>query len=508
MREIIEFNLDNVDSVSQTTDLYAGRIATANAMKKLAKVDSEVTVVIMAYNRLEKTKRCVESVLKYTNDVDYDLILIDNGSSDGTFEYFKTIEHEKLRIVRVTKNVGTVPPFCMMDLNWFSDYLAIVNNDLIVTENWLKNLLTVAKSDPKIGMVNPLSSNTSNCQVMNFDFSSYEEMQEIAKEFNVSDPRKWEERLRLITLGTLYTKPCLYAIGWPNFDPGFYHDFSDDDITFQIRRAGYKTILAGDTWIHHDHNIKALEDKDETEFKNSLSYGKKNFSEKYFGVDAWDDASNYIFPYLQDSIFPPCNNENIKILGIDVKSGTPLLDVKNLVRRFEVFNPETHAFFRNSKYHLDLSTICNGSVVCDRIDYLYNSFAPNYFDYIVIGENVNKYAEPARVMQDAFALLKNGGQLYFSLKNTFDFKTLLAILGYQVGFDEMPIHCSLNDFNEIMLNTVGRPVEALVNVGHQIDDNLKSDVIQLLNGIVLQNENKDFTIRKLFIDNYWLRVVK
>ena len=212
---------------------------------------------------------------------------------------------------------------------------------------------------------------------------------EKANVFNVSDPQKWEERLRLITLGTLYTKPCLYAIGWPNFDPGFYHDFSDDDIAFQIRRAGYKTILAGDTWIHHDHNISALEDKDVTEFRNSLSYGKQNFSDKYWGVDAWDDASDYIFYYLRDKMLPPEDNKDVKILGIDVKCGTKLLDVKNLVRKFDVFNPETHAFFRDSKYDIDLRTVCNGSVICDRTEYLYNSFAPNYFDYIIIGEHIN-----------------------------------------------------------------------------------------------------------------------
>ena len=57
MREIIEFNLDNVDSVAQTTDLYDGRISTANAMKKLSKTDSEVTVLVMAYNQLEKTNK-------------------------------------------------------------------------------------------------------------------------------------------------------------------------------------------------------------------------------------------------------------------------------------------------------------------------------------------------------------------------------------------------------------------------------------------------------------------
>ncbi len=508
MREIIEFNLDDAEAIEQTTDLYTGRVAATKAMKKISKIDSEVTIIVMAYNRLEKTKRCVESVLKYTTDVDYDLILIDNGSNDGTFEYFKSIEFGKLRIVRVTKNISAGMPYCLMDLNWFSDYVVGIANDIVVTENWLSNLLTVAKSDTKIGMVNPVCSNTSNLQTLNFDFSTYDEIQEKAKKLNVSDPRKWEERLRLITLGTLYTKPCLYAIGWPNFDVGFFHDFVDDDITFRVRRAGYKAVLAGDTWIHHDHNIRAGEDKDPVEFRNSIFCGKQNFRDKYFDVDAWDDVNRYISPYLKGKILPPEDSENVKILGVDVRCGTPILDIKNMIREFSAFNPETHAFFRDSKYDIDLRTVCNGSVICDRIDYLYNSFAPNYFDYIVLGENVNEYAEPAKLIQDAFSLLKKGGQLYFSYKNTFDYKTLLAILGYRVDFYDAPLHCSLEDFYGVLQNSVGVTFDVLVNVFHEIDSDLKTDLSDILDTIVSQDENKDIIKKKVFIEKYWLRIVK
>ncbi len=508
MREIIEFNLDDAESIEQTTDVYNGRIATANAMKKLSKIDSEVTVLVIGYNRLEKTKRCVESILKYSKNVDYDLILLDNGSTDGTFEYFKSIEFDKLRIVRISKNIGTVPAYCMMDLNWFSDYLVSVANDLVVTENWLSNLLTVAKSDPKIGMVNPICSNTSNYQGFNFEFSDYDDMQEKAKKMNVSDPKKWEERLRLITLGTLYSKPCLYAIGWPNFDVGFFHDFSDDDVTFKIRRTGYKTVLATDTWIHHDHNISAGEDKDPVEFRNSIICGKQNFRDKYFGVDAWDDVSNYVFLYLKGRLLPPVDSENVKILGVDVKCGTPILDIKNMIREFSVFNPETHAFFKDSKYDIDLRTVCNGSVICDRIDYLYNSFAPNYFDYIILGESVNSYAEPGKLIQDAFSLLKDGGQLYFSYKNTFDIYTLLKCVGHEIDIPETSMHCKVDDFSGVIESCVGATVELVSVQCHETDDSVKQFLNTVLDVSMPQQANKDLIMTNLNINKYWLRIVK
>ena len=150
-------------------------------------------------------------------------------------------------------------------------------------------MLRCAESDPRIGMVNPVSSNVSNFQNVEFAFASLEEMQRKAAEHNVSDPRKWHERLRLVTLGTLYKRECLDMIG--KADYGFFHDFVDDDLTFRVRRAGYKAILVRDVFVHHDHDL--MKDRDPDEFRESLEKGRLNFKEKYFGVDAWDDASNY-----------------------------------------------------------------------------------------------------------------------------------------------------------------------------------------------------------------------
>lgn len=508
MKQIYEFDLSNVEPMEKTFDIYQGRTIVSQKLQQISKIDSEVTVIIMGYNRIKKTKRCVESVLKYTSDVDYDLILVDNGSSDGTFEYFKTVEHNKLRIIRLNKNMGAALPSCLLDLNWFANYMVAVPNDLIVTENWLSNLLTVAKSDAKIGMVNPVCSNTSNLQCVNFEFSDYDDMQEKARRMNVSDPKKWEERIRLITLGALFKKDCMYALGWPNADIGFAHDFGDDDITFRVRRMGYKAILAGDTWIHHDHNIRAGEDKDPVEFRNSIICGKQNFRDKYFGVDAWDDVNNYIFPYLKGKLLPPTDPENVKVLGVDVKCGTPILDIKNMIREFSVFEAETHAFFKDSKYDIDLRTICNGSVICDRIDYLYNSFAPNYFDYIVLGECLNNYAEPGKLIQDAFALLKEGGQIYFPYKNTFDIYTLLKCVGHEISVSETPMHCKVEDFCEIIGSGVGSDVELISAQFHETDDSVKQFLNSVLDVSMPQNANRDSTLTNLNIDKYWLRIVK
>lgn len=445
MDKIIEIEVDKDIVRGSAETLHEGRKLAAEQSLSGRKFQSDVTIWIQAYNRLEKTKHCVESVLQYTADVDYDLLLVDNGSEDGTFEYFKSIEFTKKTIIRISHNIGTAFPGGVVPLNMISKYLVILNNDLIVTRNWLTNMLKVMESDEMIGMVNPVSSNTSNLQNVDLSYSDFDDMQKKAEMYNQSNPIMWEERLRLITLGTLLRKECIYAVGWPYNDVGFLHDFSDDDLTFRVRRAGYKAVLARDTWICHDH---PAETRDPVQLSKSLRLGRENFKEKWSGVDAWNDVNNYILPHIGNKI-KRIELKKANILGLDVKCGTPILDIKNKIREYGVFETETAAFCQDEKYMADLKSICNGIVACDREEYIRDSFPIGYFDYIIIGQDINQYHEPQKVLMDAYSMLRNSGQLIFTLKNTYSIYSLFILCGMANACD-----------GEFAYNY---PVEAFVN---------------------------------------------
>lgn len=423
--EMPQYKKDAVDLISTRKSIVDGYM-------KGQKV--EATVLVMAYNRLNKTKNCIDSILKNTHDVSYKLLLVDNGSDDGeTFDYFKSVKHPYKTVLRLSKNYHFSYLFFYEYEHLEGRYFVSVNNDQVVTPRWLSNMIKCAKSDPRIGIVTPLSSNTSNLQCVNFHFSDYDEMQAIAEQMNKSDPKKWHERLRLITLGTLFTRECLSTIGWPIVDPAFIHDFGDDDLTFRVRRTGYKAILAKDTWIHHDHNLSAGEDKDIREFQESLTVGRENFKEKYMGIDAWDDVNNYPEEFL-DYIGKP-KTMRPRILGIDVKCGTPVLEIKNRLRMYNIFDAEISAFSQNEKYELDLKTICDGTVACDREEFLADYFPNAYFDYIFIDKYINAYHEPQKILRDAISMLKPDGKLYLKLKNSYNLYTFLNSLGYRSAVD-------------------------------------------------------------------------
>ena len=75
MRDFIEINTDRMDPPKVGDGLYENRTALVEMQEDVP----EVSIIVQAFNRLEKTRRCVESILSHTKNIDYELILLDNG---------------------------------------------------------------------------------------------------------------------------------------------------------------------------------------------------------------------------------------------------------------------------------------------------------------------------------------------------------------------------------------------------------------------------------------------
>lgn len=461
-----------------------------------------VSVVVLAYNNLEKyTKTCVECILKYTTNIDYELVLIDNGSNDGTLEYFKSVVHPNKKVVRITKNIGSGYGGYQSFKQATGKYVVFVANDLYVTKNWLSNMLKCMMSDYRIGMVNPVSDYVSNYQSVDLGYTDFDNMQLKAEAYNVSSPSKWEERLRLITLGTLYKRECLDMIGISDY--GFIHDFGDDDITFRVRRAGYKAILCKDTFISHAGKIT---DKGQELMQQSLEKGRVAFREKYHGIDAWDDVNNYEVNMLKLVELESIKRmDHPKVLGIDVKCGTPILEIKNKLQYAHVFDTELSAFSTDAKYWLDLKTICQGDVVVDRIEYIGESFEENSFDYILLGEYLNFYHNPYKLLDSLLKLLKGSGTLLIKLTNTQDIGIFLSILGFEVNREIDSIsYLEVNHLNHYLLSR-GYKIKHTLAEQHNLNKMTKAFTQNLIRNTE-EVKNKEEVINRLIIKEYAIEI--
>lgn len=462
------------------------------------------SIVVLGYNRLQKTKYCVECILKYTVDISYELILIDNGSDDGTYEYFQSVLHDKKIIIHVTKNIGISFPLRSVKNIYTGKYLIFLSNDIYVTTNWLKNLLTCLESDPQIGFVMPVSNNVSNLQEVDLGFQSFEDMQTKAAKFNKSDPSKWEERMRLITVVSIYKREIIDLVG--DNDCGFVHDFIEDDIAMRIRRAGYKMVLCKDTFICHDHDFRHIEDKNAAQFQKSLISGRNNFLEKYHGIEPWDDICNFETGLIQMLSMENFRSAHIvNGLCINVRCGTPILEIKNSFRRHKMKNKlEIHAFTTNAKYFYDLQTVAE-TVSCDRLDYLEEYYSQESMDVILLGEPINLLPNPIIVLRKLLNLLRKKGQLIFKLKNVYDIQNFLVTLGFQECNDlENPSHLTCSELNNLFKSWKIGNAQNMAE--HHVFSKQEMDMIQN----IIQNlhvENMEVLKSQLLVKDYLYRII-
>lgn len=108
-------------------------------------------IVIPTYNRLEFTKQCFNALFQYTDfDLIHKLIVFDNFSTDGTYQYIKNLGYNVIQGLFINAN------FC---LNIFTDlyrnlslqYLIKLDNDIVVKKDWLYICYGFLRKHPKTG---------------------------------------------------------------------------------------------------------------------------------------------------------------------------------------------------------------------------------------------------------------------------------------------------------------------------------------------------------------------
>jgi len=110
------------------------------------------SVVVPCYNGLPYTRLFVESLRRNT-DYPYELIVVDNGSTDATPEYLASLP--AARVVRLEENSG-VPEALNRGIEAAQGaYVAVCNNDLILTRGWLGTLVAGLEDSPEAGIVCP-----------------------------------------------------------------------------------------------------------------------------------------------------------------------------------------------------------------------------------------------------------------------------------------------------------------------------------------------------------------
>ena len=245
------------------------------------------SIVLLAWNQVAYTKLCIESVFRHTH-APFELILVDNGSSDGTPEYFREVRaaNPNVKIVLNPKNLGFAKG-CNQGLAAANgEYVCFLNNDTIVTEGWLETLQWWAEIEPHVGIVGPVSNRVAGIQrISPVDYDEEDMTAEgIARieaygtRYKAANREQSVFVNRIIGLCLLVKRAVVERIG--GFDTRYgTGNFEDDDLCFRARVAGYKIVIARDVFIHH-YGSKTFEGN-KVDYTATLERNMERFLKKW-----------------------------------------------------------------------------------------------------------------------------------------------------------------------------------------------------------------------------------
>lgn len=340
----------------------------------------DVSIMIMAYNKLEYTRTCVESVLKnIPSGLNYELILWDNGSSDGTQAYFESLKPHKLLESRNNWSVGNLSHRVFEGKYCFS-----ISNDVIVLPNAIENMLKCIQSDDRIAFVVPSTPNVSNFQTIPADYQNFDELLLFAKKNNSSSPYRWEERVRLCDPVSLVKSDIFFSrkgLNTSGYITGNPYSFPDDRTSLLLRRNGYKLMLAKDAYCHHFGSVTL---KDEIAQQNEQKYyleGRREFY-KAFGVDPWGPGFCFDGVFLNRVVGE--QHGHVEVLGINCGLGSHSLKIKEQLKEY-CHNTDVNLcnITDDSKFLQDLRGISDEAFAVSTLRDLKDTLQRRPYQYIV-----------------------------------------------------------------------------------------------------------------------------
>ncbi len=210
------------------------------------------SIVILTLNQLELTRLCLDSIRKHTLSP-YEIIFVDNGSSDGTPEFLRKEEasHHNIRLMENRKNLG-FSAGCNQGIRASrGDLILLLNNDVVVTPCWLEGMIECLRRTPGAGVAGPMTNNISGVQqAPETGYSNLDGLDGFAAEFRRINRNTRRPNRRIVGFCMLFRRELIDRIGLldESFGSG---NFEDDDFCLRAAIEGFKNVIAADVFIHH-----------------------------------------------------------------------------------------------------------------------------------------------------------------------------------------------------------------------------------------------------------------
>lgn len=272
-----------------------------NALETSSPRTPLVDVIVPVYGGAAQTRRCIESVLAFPQQIPYELVVIDDCSPELELSVWlrETAGTAAFTLVQNPANIGFVNAVNRGMMLHLDRDVVLLNSDTEVHGNWLERLRNCAYGDEQAGTATPFSNNATLCSYPRFlknnalpEGWSLAAMDELFSQVNEGLCREIPTAVGFC----MYIKRrCLNQVGC--FDA---HRFKvgygeENDFCMRAMNMGFKHLLCADTFVYHEGNV--------------------SFGESSQGLSAWaHEKMKEIHPHYFDLIDDHCKRDPARVL--------------------------------------------------------------------------------------------------------------------------------------------------------------------------------------------------
>lgn len=252
------------------------------------KEKSLISIIIPTKDKVDYLKKCIDSILQKSTYKNFEIIIIDTGSTrKETKDYYQTIKNKpQIKFLKWNKkfNFSSVNNFAVN--NSRGEYLLFLNNDTeVITPDWIESLLQLAQRKD-IGAVGcKLLYPNNKIQhagvilglggIANHNF--YRMPDEISQPFPMLNSKDMIRNFSAVTGACLMIKKDKF-LSVKGFDQKFQIAYNDIDLCLKLNKNGFNTVYTPYAKLFHYESISISQRRDEIQFKKEQNMMNKKWN--------------------------------------------------------------------------------------------------------------------------------------------------------------------------------------------------------------------------------------
>jgi len=273
----------------------------------------KVSFIIPLYNRLDLTQPCLPSLqATLPRGLDHEIILVDDGSTDGTREWIQTLG-TPFRVLLNERNLGYAATNNRGAAAATGDILALLNSDLVLTPRWLEPMLAVLRRHRRTGIVGNVQfrAATGELDHIGFDVGLTGKPHHDESLHWLWAP--WASRQTAAVTAACMLVPRELFLRLRGFDEGFRNGGEDVDLCFRARTLGRTCRVALHSRILH--HVSASPGRKLRDEENSRRLAHR-WREEFLRLNRRLSGLPWCHEYLERHWDDPRDFDRLQILAI------------------------------------------------------------------------------------------------------------------------------------------------------------------------------------------------